>query len=134
MTEDDRTSQAQRIQFWIEAARRDRESAEGMLRLRHFDWSLFIYHLALEKMLKALVVHAGQIPPPTHHLHRLAELGGLHPTEEQLDWLTEITSFNIEARYDDAKQSFYRKATEEYARTWHQHCSTIFQWLEEMLH
>lgn len=134
MTEEDRKSQALSVQYWLESARRDRESAEGMLKLKHFDWSLFIYHLALEKMLKALVMHAGNIPPPTHHLHRLAELAGLRLTEEQLDWFTEITSFNIEARYDDVKQSFYRKATEEYARTWHQRCSALFQWIEEALH
>lgn len=133
MTKEEQQAQQKRLAYWVESARRDRDAAHSMLELRRFDWSLFIYHLALEKLLKALVVKAGVTPPPTHHLNRLAELAAVEPSEEQQSWLTEITDFNIEARYDDAKQSFYRKATEEYASLWHQHCSHLFSWLEGKL-
>jgi len=32
--------------------------------------------------------------------------------------LTEISTFNIAARYDDYKFKFYKKATHEYAKKW----------------
>lgn len=133
MTEQDRASQRKRIQYWHEAALRDRETAQSLKDLKRYDWSLFIYHLAIEKLLKALVVQAERTPPPIHQLNRLAELAGLKITPMYQEWLTEITDYNIEARYDDEKMSFYQKATGGYTRAWHQKCNEIFLWLEKQL-
>ncbi|MBE6082488.1 HEPN domain-containing protein [Sporanaerobacter sp. PP17-6a] len=44
-----------------------------------------------------------------HDLLRLAEIVKLETTEEQRDTLNIITTFNINARYPDYKQSFYKK-------------------------
>lgn len=40
--------------------------------------------------------------------------------------LNEITTFNIEARYDDYKLSFYKKANKEYAEEWSEICEKIY--------
>lgn len=41
------------IEYWLTTAQHDMESASSMLDSKHFDWSLFVGHLALEKLLKA---------------------------------------------------------------------------------
>lgn len=133
MADSEQDAQRRRREYWLESARRDRETARSLYELRRFDWSLFIYHLALEKLLKALVVQAGKTPPPIHHLNRLSDIAGADLSDTHQDWLTEITDFNIEARYDDVKLSFYRKATEEYASLWHGRCNELFLCLETML-
>lgn len=133
MTTHERAQQQKRIRYWREAAGRDRATAQSLLELKRFDWSLFIYHLAIEKLIKALVVQVAKTPPPIHQLNRLAELAQVTIPNNYRDWLTEITDFNIEARYDDEKLSFYRKATADYAATWHERCHEIFIWLEKML-
>jgi len=39
-------------------------------------------------------------------------------TDEFSDWLDTITSFNINARYDDYKKEFYNLCTREYTELW----------------
>ncbi|MDX2197019.1 MAG: HEPN domain-containing protein [Cytophagales bacterium] len=65
-------------------------------------------HISVEKLLKALYVKKYKNHAPLlHNLYRLAELNNLDITAEKSDWLDKITSFNINARYDDYKREFY---------------------------
>ncbi|MCI0698567.1 HEPN domain-containing protein [candidate division KSB1 bacterium] len=67
-------------------------------------------------MLKALVLKRTQeLAPQIHDLRRLAEKAGLNFTEEQGKELDFISTFNIRARYDDTKRTFYQKATRLFA-------------------
>ena len=54
-------------------------------------------------------------------------------TDEQLDILDTITTFNIRARYDDYKQLFYKKCTPEYTKIWVAHIEEMMEWLKEKL-
>ena len=58
------------IQYWVESAEHDLDSAESLFTAGKYDWSLFIGHLVLEKILKALYVQDNQnrLPPKTHNL------------------------------------------------------------------
>lgn len=83
-------------------------------------------------MLKSLVVKVKkESPVPTHDLVKLAHEAKIDLTESQKEELKEITSFNIEARYDDIKLSFYKKATKEYAEKWSQKVKEYYQWLKK---
>lgn len=115
------------------SAKRNRDTARGMLVSKYYDWSLFVFHLALEKLLKAILYKQSGEIVPTHDLHRLAELANLETSEQQRKWLREVTSFNIEARYDEDKFKFYKRATPEYTREWHKKCEELFLWLEKTL-
>lgn len=130
MTRADKRRQKEVLRFWCGSAARDRATAKSLLKTKHHDWSLFLYHLALEKLLKALVVQAGITPPYTHKLVELARHAGLELNTKQRSWLREITDFNIQARYSKEKLAFYRKATAAYASTWHTRCDMLFTWLE----
>lgn len=117
------------IRFWRESAARDRATAKSLLRTKHYDWSLFLYHLAIEKLSKALVVQAGVTPPYTHDLERLAVTARLPLSAVQRSWLIEVTKFSIEARYPWDKEALYRRATPSFTRAWHQRCDTLYEWL-----
>ena len=133
MTETEKHQQQEVIAFWHKSALRDRDTARSLLSLKHNDWSLFIFHLALEKILKATIVKDEKTPPPIHDLERLAELAGLELVEEKHDWLNEITGFNIAARYPNEKKSLYETATPEYTAQWHDKCETLFTTFEAWL-
>jgi len=45
--------------------------------------------------------------------------------------LSEITSFNINARYEDYKHAFYKKATRAYALKWIKIIKDILIWLQK---
>ena len=88
----------------------------NLYKIKDYHWSLFIGHLVVEKLLKALYVkNIDDNPPRTHDLLRLSEKLEIKMTEQQKDLLDLITTFNINARYPDYKQSFYKKCNSEYA-------------------
>jgi HEPN domain-containing protein len=119
------------IEYWRKSAERDLEVAEGNFRLGHYHWSLFFFQLVLEKILKSLVVkNKKESALPTHDLVKLASEAGVELTTEQKQDFKEITSYNIEARYDDIKLSFYKKATRQYAQKWTQKCKEYYLWLK----
>jgi len=131
MTKMEGQQQKVMIELLVRGAKRDRETAEQMLEHRHFDWSLFVYHLALEKMLKVLIVQTEQTPPFTHNLGQLADAAELDVADEWRDWLGTITDFNLEARYPAEKEAFYHKADSEFTEVWHSRCNKIFIWLTQ---
>jgi len=93
---------------------------------------LFFCHLALEKLLKGLVViHSRKEAPYSHDLAKLAEMAGLEPTEKQLETLRLINSFNISGRYDSAKLEFYKMCTRKYAEKYLKITDNFFKWLEK---
>ncbi len=71
--------------------------------------------------------------PFTHNLYRLAELCELELTDEYADWLDEITSFNLNARYDDYKREFYLLCTSGFVKEWMENIKTIRIWIKTML-
>ncbi len=131
MTAADRKQQQAVIAHWREGAERDWVVAQDNFQSGHYNWTLFLCHISIEKLLKALVVRAEQTPPFTHDLAKLWKLTSLPLSAEYWRWLTEIERFNIEGRYDDEKQSFYLKATKAYTELWLARCTEVFQWLEK---
>jgi HEPN domain-containing protein len=68
-------------------------------RVRH---ALFFSHLAVEKLLKALVVRAvADIAPRIHNLVRLAEIAGLDLSAEHRDVLADLNPFSLAGRYPE---------------------------------
>lgn len=123
MTNEEATS------YWFESAKKNIEVAKDNFSLKHYDWSLFFWHLAIEKVIKGLITQHEKIPPPIHRLDKLALLAKIELTPEQIDQLKEISSFNLEARYDDYKHAFYKKATKEFSLKWISICEWFYIWL-----
>jgi HEPN domain-containing protein len=91
------------IAFWRESAVEDLQVAEDLIKRQRTRHGLFFLHLAVEKLLKALVCRQTQdLAPRMHDLIRLAELAGISLDETQVDTLSEINAFNLEGRYPDA--------------------------------
>lgn len=100
---------------WVTSAKEDLATAKDLLKLGRYSYVLFFCHLALEKILKALYIKVNDnYPPPTHKLAKLAKDSKLNLTNKQIAHLNEISTFQVEARYDVIKDKIYKKATKEY--------------------
>jgi hypothetical protein len=64
---------------------------------------------------------------------RLANKIELVLTEEQEEWLDEISTFNLNARYDNYKQDFQKKCTKEYTTEKIYRVENIRLWLMNQL-
>ncbi|MBN2767086.1 MAG: HEPN domain-containing protein [Paludibacteraceae bacterium] len=103
------------LNYWIESAEKDFKTMNDLYETKNYIWSLFIGHLVIEKLLKAHYVKKQQKHPLfIHDLLRLARISQIELTEEQEEWLDEITAFNLNTRYDNYKQEFRTRCTKEY--------------------
>jgi HEPN domain-containing protein len=122
------------VKHWIETSDDDFETMLTLYNSKSYSWSLFLGHISIEKLLKALYVKRFKKHAPfTHNLYRLGELTGLEMTDEQADWLDEITSFNLNARYDDYKKEFFKLCTPNYTKKWIDKIKYIRTWIKKML-
>ena len=89
------------ILSFLYSARKELEVARGLFKHKHYAHALFLCHLVLDKILKALVLkRTKELAPQIHDLRRLAEKAGLIFTEEQGKELDIISTFSIRARYE----------------------------------
>jgi len=126
-------SKDQVIKSLLFKSQKDVESAKDLFKSGHYDWSLFIWHLAIEKVLKAKIISQNKEIIYTHNLVRLVKLTDLALSRQIEDELTEVTTYNIEARYDDFKLSFYKKATDKYTRKWVKICEKIYKRIKKSI-
>ena len=122
------------INHWISTSEEDLETMTQLYQNKNYSWSLFLGHISTEKLLKAYYVkkHSSHAPF-THNLYRIAELSNLEISDEQADLLDNITTFNINARYDDYKREFYSLCTKEFTEEWIENIKKIQQWIKTML-
>jgi len=118
---------AKQIAFWRDSAKEDWDVARQLVdngRTRH---GLFFAHLALEKILKAIVCkHSQDLAPRLHNLSRLAELAALTLDTGKMEVLAEMNAFHIEGRYPE---SLTTAPTREEARNYMAGAEGVFQWL-----
>jgi HEPN domain-containing protein len=109
--------QKELIDYLISSSDDDFKAMLHSFQSKDYNWSLFIGHIVIEKLLKAYCIkQKNESPPYIHDLLRIAEKAGLSLTEEEKDLLDTITAFNIQARYDDYKKDFIRKCTLDYTQ------------------
>ncbi|VAX37670.1 hypothetical protein MNBD_UNCLBAC01-1662 [hydrothermal vent metagenome] len=102
------------------------------MRSKRYADALFFCHLTIESRLKALVsLKIKKYPPLIHDLTKLTLLAKLELPEDKTINLAEITTFNIRARYDDYKFSFYKKATKTYAEQYFKASKEILSWIKK---
>jgi HEPN domain-containing protein len=122
------------VEYWLSSAEQDLATAEILFHNSRYDWSLFIGHLVIEKVLKAFYIRdVNETPPRIHNLLRLAEPTALQLSDEQKQLLMDITRFNIEARYPDYKQSFQKVCTKEFAEDYFVKIKELHSWLKSYI-
>lgn len=118
------------IQYWVLSSGRNYSTMQNLLKTEDNDWALFLGHLVLEKLLKAnYVKRMGTHAIFTHDLIRLSKKMKLELTDEYEDWLDDITTFNLNARYDSYKQDFKALCTKAFTDSWIIRIEILRLWL-----
>ena len=122
------------VEYWLAQSDNDLPVAESMLEKGHYTWSLFIGHLVLEKILKAIYVREHQkIAPRIHDLVKLAKSTTMKLSDEQLVFLSEVSDFNMEGRYPDEKNEFVRRCSKEFATDYLRRIKEMRSWLKKQI-
>jgi HEPN domain-containing protein len=122
------------INHWISRSDKDFETMIHLFNSKDYHWSLFIGHLVIERLLKAAIVEKTKKHPVyTHDLRRLAKLSEIDFDDNQKRFLDTITTFNLNTRYDDYKQNFYKKCTSGFTEKWIKNIKMIREWIKAKL-
>jgi len=118
------------ILYWRESADQDYVTMQNLMRSRDYSWTLFLGHLVIEKLLKALYVKKMQMHAIySHDLLRLAKKAEIELPGDFEEWLDEITTFNLNTRYDNFKQSFNKLCTKDFTEEWLEKIEILRKWL-----
>jgi HEPN domain-containing protein len=122
------------IAYWMSSSRYDMSVANALMKSRKYPYALFMGHLSLEKLLKALVVKmTDEHAPFSHSLPYLAEKSGVDLPQPIHIKLREVMEFHFEGRYPDAHKAFYRKCTRAYTAVRLKEIKEIYKWVKEKL-
>ena len=122
------------VGYWLDTAQRDYETMQHLFQSGDYHWALFMGHLVLEKLFKALYVQKhDDNPPRTHDLGRLAEKCGLKPDEAMLDKLDVVSRFNLSVRYPDYQQQFYKTCTKDFSLESLKSIDEVRSWLQNVI-
>lgn len=122
------------IDYWVSGAEYDIATAGELLKNKRFPYVLFFGHLALEKLLKAMVIRdTSQHAPYTHSLPALAGKLKMEIPEDIKEKLMLFMEFHFEARYPDEKTKFYKKCTKNYAEHNLIEIRKVYVWLKKQL-
>lgn len=104
------------IVHWLTMAERDWKSVNALFEAGQFVHALFFSHLVIEKIIKAHWAkdNTENEPPRVHDLEYLYNQTELKMTAEQVDLLRVMNSWNMEGRYQDYKDKFYKNTTRTY--------------------
>lgn len=122
------------ILYWRESSDQNYATMQNLIKTQEYSWGLFLGHLVIEKLIKALYVKRLQKHPLfSHDLLRLAKKIDIELPTGYDEWLDEITTFNLNARYDDYKQNFNKLCTIEFTNEWIDKIETLRKWLINQL-
>ncbi|MDR3244244.1 MAG: HEPN domain-containing protein [Elusimicrobiota bacterium] len=130
-------TQQEVVDFWAKSSDMDFNDMESMFKSKRYHWALFVGHLVIEKLLKALFVknHGKETKMPfIHNLLLLANKADLIISEKQKKQLSVFTEFNINARYQDYKFKFYKKCTKQYTAKHIKEIKEVRKWLKNQIY
>ena len=122
------------IRYWIKSSDNDYKTMEYLFKGKNYPWALFVGHIVIEKLLKGYYTkHINCNTPYIHDLLRIADRARLNLSEQQKDFLDTLTSFNIQARYDDYKLKFYKLCTKRFAAKYISKIRKFRIWIKKLL-
>ena len=117
---------------WLRGAEYDFQTAQSLCTSRRYIYVIFMCHLAIEKLLKAIVAEDSTSPPPrTHNLYRLFELSHIDVLEEHKDIVAKLNTMSVATRYPEDIAILSGEVTSQVARNYLAQTEALLQWLKQ---
>ena len=115
----------------MESAEYDLESARYMFSSGRYLYVVFLCHLTLEKMLKALASETTVEPVPrSHDLILLLRRSGINPESHHLEFVGRLNNASIPTRYPVDLQQAIKDYPKEVAQDYLKQTEEIVIWLK----
>ena len=124
------------MKHWIESSDDDYDVMITLYKGEKYAWCLFVGHLVIEKLVKAIYSKRNSEnphAPKIHNIITIADKCNLELDDKKRDILGIINTFNIGARYDDYRKEFNNKCTKEYTDEQIKNIKELRKWLKTQL-
>lgn len=116
---------------WLATSQYDLETAQHMFQTGRYLYVIYMCHLALEKMLKAMVAEAQEfLPPKTHNLYHLVKLIDLEIEEPFKKLFADLNAASLPVRYPEDMQKLIAQYNQEIAKSYLEQTEACLKWLK----
>lgn len=120
------------IKNWLDMVDYDLTTAKQMFKTGRYVYVIFMCHLAIEKTLKAIVcAETNKIPPKTHDLIYLINLGKVKLPNDLLDFIGIINNAGIVTRYPEDLSKLISSYSDEVAKGYFERTSEVIKCLKQ---
>jgi len=110
----------------------DLTTAQHMLKTGRYIYVVFMCHIAIEKLLKAIVAEiTNKTPPKTHNLLYLVKLANLFIPQELFDFIAKINNSSVVTRYPEDFKMLITSYPEEIVREYLENTEKVLKWLRQ---
>ncbi|MDL1971846.1 MAG: HEPN domain-containing protein [Deltaproteobacteria bacterium] len=122
------------VKNWLDSAEYDLETAKYMFDTGRYIYTIFMCHLALEKVLKARIQEiTGKTPAKSHNLRYLVKLSNLKLPEDMFEFLSKLSNVSIPTRYPEDFRELMRAYNKEVAKRYLNRARGVFEWIKKSL-
>jgi len=117
---------------WIDSSDYDYKTAELMLQTGRYIYVIFMCHISIEKILKALIHESsGKLPPKTHDLIYLTKIADVQLPENSLEFIGKINNASIPTRYPEDLAAMISAYTENVSKEYFEKTKEVLDWLKQ---
>ncbi len=117
---------------WLQSMEYDLKTASTLLKDRKYIYVIFMCHLAIEKALKAVLSEMfKELPPYTHNLNRLIELGNIKLPHKHQDFINKINLQSVPTRYPEDFKKLSKEFDKKIAELYLKQTRGVIRWLKQ---
>jgi len=118
-------------QNWLLSSEYDLKTAAALFKNKRYIYVVFMCHLALEKTLKAVLSEkTDELPPYTHNLNRLIELGNILLPEKYKTFIDSINLQSVPTRYPEDFKRLSKEFNKIIAEDYLKQAKRTIRWLK----
>jgi HEPN domain-containing protein len=123
------------VRNWAETSNYDLRTAEAMYKAGRYLYVVFMCHLAIEKMLKAILAqkYPEEVPPKIHNLINLAQKTEVALPDHLKDFFQRIDNVSVITRYPEDLRTLAKEFNQETAKKILTETKRMIKWLKQQL-
>jgi len=123
------------VRNWVKTSNYDLQTADAMYKAARYLYVVFMCHLAIEKMLKAILVHKypEDIPPKIHNLINLMQKAEITLPEDLKDFFQRLDNVSVATRYPEDLRTLSKEFNQDTAKKVLTETKRMIKWLKQQL-
>jgi len=110
----------------------DLKTAEHLFKSRRYVYVIFMCHMSIEKLLKAILTESNlKSSPKTHNLLYLIKEAGLKIPQDFFDFIARINNTSIATRYPENFKSLVSSYPKNIAKSYLKKTKEALKWLRQ---